>query len=387
MEFAGLAQDFVEATSLLVGGRTINIMDRQGIIIASTETERVSTYHQGAAEVIATGKAVLIHRDDLNQYPGAKEGYNMPIFLEGDLIGVVGIFGEEDEVRDIANLLKVYVTQFFRQQEWMQKEKLEAELRTRILKLLLYGDDGQADMIMELCHVLSVQIVFPLKVFLFTALKEEKPVENLNHYSQLEQMLSWQGILDKKKDIYGIHENRFIILHGCCHKEGKGSYAERISRFTKEYSGYRLSVSGSCKMLRDIPRGMKEVNALGLIMKETVSDMEIPVCQMRYLTYNMLKHGGSCYVAQMYERLQTSQDENHIELLLVTAGVYYEEGGSVTKAAERLHLHKNTLLYRMSRIWGLLGILEEQAYVKEFYIRLLLEYHPFVLPGAAEHGV
>ena len=35
-EFAKLAQDFVEATSLLVGQRTINIMDQKGIIIAST---------------------------------------------------------------------------------------------------------------------------------------------------------------------------------------------------------------------------------------------------------------------------------------------------------------------------------------------------------------
>ena len=31
LEFSSMAQDFVEATSSLVGGRTINIMDREGI--------------------------------------------------------------------------------------------------------------------------------------------------------------------------------------------------------------------------------------------------------------------------------------------------------------------------------------------------------------------
>ena len=36
--FSDLAQDFVEATSSLVRGRTINIMDTDGIIIASTES-------------------------------------------------------------------------------------------------------------------------------------------------------------------------------------------------------------------------------------------------------------------------------------------------------------------------------------------------------------
>ena len=33
LEFSSMAQDFVEATSSLVGGRTINIMDREGTII------------------------------------------------------------------------------------------------------------------------------------------------------------------------------------------------------------------------------------------------------------------------------------------------------------------------------------------------------------------
>ena len=80
-EFAKLAQDFVEATSLLVGQRTINIMDQKGIIIASTEKHRIGDFHQGASEVLATGKPVRIKKEDLPRYPGTKEGYNMPIFL------------------------------------------------------------------------------------------------------------------------------------------------------------------------------------------------------------------------------------------------------------------------------------------------------------------
>lgn len=49
LEFSNLAQDFVEATSALVGGRTINIMDRNAIIIASTEKGRIGSFHQETA--------------------------------------------------------------------------------------------------------------------------------------------------------------------------------------------------------------------------------------------------------------------------------------------------------------------------------------------------
>ena len=131
LEFSSMAQDFVEATSSLVGGRTINIMDREGTIIASTEQERIGTFHQGAAEVIATGKPVLIETKDLPRYPGAKEGYNMPIFLKDELIGVVGIFGCEEQMLNVANLLKVYVTQHFAQQAMAQKQNVESEVRNR----------------------------------------------------------------------------------------------------------------------------------------------------------------------------------------------------------------------------------------------------------------
>lgn len=149
LEFSSMAQDFVEATSSLVGGRTINIMDREGTIIASTEQERIGTFHQGAAEVIATGKPVLIETKDLPRYPGAKEGYNMPIFLKDELIGVVGIFGCEEQMLNVANLLKVYVTQHFAQQAMAQKQNVESEVRNRLLSLLLLGDIGQMETIYQ----------------------------------------------------------------------------------------------------------------------------------------------------------------------------------------------------------------------------------------------
>ena len=78
LEFSSMAQDFVEATSSLVGGRTINIMDREGTIIASNGKGAHRHLSPGAAEVIATGKPVLIETKDLPRYPGAKEAITCP---------------------------------------------------------------------------------------------------------------------------------------------------------------------------------------------------------------------------------------------------------------------------------------------------------------------
>ena len=224
LEFSSMAQDFVEATSSLVGGRTINIMDREGTIIASTEKERIGTFHQGAAEVIATGKPVLIETKDLPRYPGAKEGYNMPIFLKDELIGVVGIFGCEEQMLNVANLLKVYVTQHFAQQAMAQKQNVESEVRNRLLSLLLLGDTGQMETIYQLSALIPVQLVFPVKVIMIRACKRKNTREQMNHYTQLFQNMMWQGTLDRSRDVFGIQNNDCIIIHSVP-RQGKGDEA------------------------------------------------------------------------------------------------------------------------------------------------------------------
>ena len=57
-----LAAELVEVTSSLVSGRTINVMDTEGIIVASTEKRRIGTFHQGAREAVLTGKLVNIRK-------------------------------------------------------------------------------------------------------------------------------------------------------------------------------------------------------------------------------------------------------------------------------------------------------------------------------------
>ena len=376
LEFSSMAQDFVEATSSLVGGRTINIMDREGTIIASTEKERIGTFHQGAAEVIATGKPVLIETKDLPRYPGAKEGYNMPIFLKDELIGVVGIFGCEEQMLNVANLLKVYVTQHFAQQAMAQKQNVESEVRNRLLSLLLLGDTGQMETIYQLSALIPVQLVFPVKVIMIRACKRKNTREQMNHYTQLFQNMMWQGTLDRSRDVFGIQNNDCIIIHSVP-RQGKGDEAlDKIIAQVVREEELCIAVSGTCARLEDIPGGMKESNTLISMEGGPVRNLENSQVKIQYLIYKSLIHGGTKYAEMLYRKLTASQDARQAEVLLVTARVYYQENGSVQKASQRLHLHKNTLLYRMKRLFQLLDLENETPFTREFLIRLIFMYHP-----------
>ena len=387
-EFAKLAQDFVEATSLLVGQRTINIMDQKGIIIASTEKHRIGDFHQGASEVLATGKPVRIKKEDLPRYPGTKEGYNMPIFLNDEIIGVVGIFGCEEEVQSIANLLRVYVTQSFSQLQMTQKQNLEAELRNQLLRLLLFGGKSQKEMITKLCGMLDLQLEFPVRIILLYERAAERNMKHLLDYHQFIQNLIWKNMLDRRRDVFGIQNADYVILLG-----GSGELLETRKRLDKllqeieREAVWNAAVSSLCRNMEEVSEGMKEVSVLRNRRGGMIQNLEEHTCRMQYLMGRFTVQDGARTVVGMLRRLEDQHGEKQAEQLLQTAQVYYEYGGSVAKAAETLNLHKNTLLYRMKQLYQTLELEQDTVFVREFFIRMLLEYRNMPESGKSPNSM
>ena len=386
-EFAKLAQDFVEATSLLVGQRTINIMDQKGIIIASTEKHRIGDFHQGASEVLATGKPVRIKKEDLPRYPGTKEGYNMPIFLNDEIIGVVGIFGCEEEVQSIANLLRVYVTQSFSQFQMTQKQNLEAELRNQLLRLLLFGGESQKEMIAKLCGMLNLQLEYPIRIVLLYERARERNMKHLLDYSQLIQNLIWKNVLDRRRDVFGIQNADYVILLGGGESPEMQKRLDKLLHEIEAEDVWNAAVSSPCRNLEEISAGMREVSVLRNRKGGTIQNLEEHSCRMQYLLGSMTVQEGARTAARMLRRLKEQHGENQAEQLLRTARVYYECGGSVARAAEQLNLHKNTLLYRMKQLYQTFEMEQDSAFVREFFIRMLLEYRNMPESGKSPDGI
>ena len=385
-EFAKLAQDFVEATSLLVGQRTINIMDQKGII-ASTEKHRIGDFHQGASEVPSTGKPVRIKKEDLPRYPGTKEGYNMPIFLNDEIIGVVGIFGCEEEVQSIANLLRVYVTQSFSQFQMTQKQNLEAELRNQLLRLLLFGGESQKEMIAKLCGMLNLQLEYPIRIVLLYERARERNMKHLLDYPQFIQNLIWKNVLDRRRDVFGIQNADYVILLGGGESPEMQKRLDKLLHEIEAEDVWNAAVSSPCRNLEEISAGMREVSVLRNRKGGTIQNLEEHSCRMQYLLGSMTVQEGARTAARMLRRLKEQHGENQAEQLLRTARVYYECGGSVARAAEQLNLHKNTLLYRMKQLYQTFEMEQDSAFVREFFIRMLLEYRNMPESGKSPDGI
>ena len=98
-----LAQEIVRSMHDVLH-QEINFMNEEGIIIASTDAARLHQRHKGAQIVIETKKQLVIRED--HRYANTRKGINMPVFFDAQVIGVIGITGEEKDVLPYGQILQ-----------------------------------------------------------------------------------------------------------------------------------------------------------------------------------------------------------------------------------------------------------------------------------------
>jgi len=99
-----IAENIVHEVNAVIP-QMINIMDENGVIIASSDLSRVGTLHDGAVQILRDGlDELIIHSPD--EFFGSKPGVNYPIIMQGAYVGVLGITGDYTDVADSALIIK-----------------------------------------------------------------------------------------------------------------------------------------------------------------------------------------------------------------------------------------------------------------------------------------
>lgn len=155
-----LAQQIVDSAQGIIRCN-VNIMDREGIIIGTAQPERHRTFHKGARDVIESGAAVEIRPQDLDRYPGALQGVNLPIVLEGQLIGVIGVTGDPEVVRGPARLIKM-ITELILERELVQQElQSRQRLAEQFVEMLLGGGAQYRSRVGRAAKTLGIELERP----------------------------------------------------------------------------------------------------------------------------------------------------------------------------------------------------------------------------------
>ncbi|MGO2002932.1 CdaR family transcriptional regulator [Arthrobacter rhombi] len=119
----------------------INMMDPAGRIIASTDPDRVGSTHT-VARAVAGGEPGIVHDGGS---PAERPGVNLPLRLDGKIVGVLGITGPPERVSPVAQVLVLTTVLLLeRERELDDSARREAADRELLSGLVSGEVDGSA---------------------------------------------------------------------------------------------------------------------------------------------------------------------------------------------------------------------------------------------------
>lgn len=322
----------------------INIIGETGYIIASSKNpERVGNFHEVAYQIIRDHLEMLII-DDASDYFGVKNGVNLPLMLEKQVIGVVGVTGEPEKVEEIAFIIKLALETMiaYEEQEYVrlyQKSKYDQ------MYMALFEEKVVSR---EKTEILAEQLKFDsrcIRIPIVLTFSEEEKMDHVmsvlkKHYLA-EQDMCWQqnnhhvlvykSLSDKKEKVFSLWkedmEEWLSVL------TGKISYVQAFVGTLQCRLQYYVKGLQHCQWLEK-QANKKQKNLFFMDYVGAYIDSLVPEIELHAI-YNV------------YDRyLETDFKNGFVEIM----GSMKENNYNLVASSKEMFVHKNTLAFRMNKI-------------------------------------
>lgn len=302
----------------------INVMDADGIILASGEKGRIGTVHEGARVAVETGRIYEAAAAERGMLPGVNE----PIVIAGKLIGVLGITGEPEQVRPFSHLMRVTVALLIEQAMASQREQDDRERRERFYHELAYRKLPYDAAFVERAKGFKLDLAKRCRVLVVQGRQPEQAIKEAG----LGFIPLWQLALDKTV-CFVSDPGRAELLQ------------QRLAASPAvEAIGIGADESLAALSLEQATAAMERGSRLAPDRKVHIyGELRFLI----HLTSPLREEPGA--IAPLLGQTEKAAD------LLETLQVYIAENGDVSRSALRLHIHRNTLNYRLDRIQQLTG--------------------------------
>jgi len=312
----------------------INFIAPSGIILASTDSSRVGTFHEIGQQAAASGSVLEVTED--NNFSGTKQGINLPLYHNEHLLAVIGITGISDKVRSYAYLAERITNLLIREQELNQYSRRQADKKHFVIQSLIRNETDNQEYLTSCLHEFKIDLNTKKRIVLIRTNKQN-PITN-------------RSILEQKI------QQMFAQAHVCLHTFNyPGDFIALIEEtdFEKQNYIFKLFAKEHFDIL-DIAVG-KSTSLFQLHTSYQSAETalhSLTISSEHYVIFDDLT---------LELILSTITPENQKEFLAKTIAplneqelhlleVYFSEEMSLAATSERLFLHKNTLQYKLNAI-------------------------------------
>lgn len=330
----------------------INIMDKTGVIVASTDPARVGTVHGGAVRILEEKLPELLIESD-NEYVGLKNGVNLPIEFENEIIGVIGITGKTEVVYKYGKIIKKMTEVLLRDAYNRERKVIEQKAKDRFLEEWILGkyDINYPMEFKRMADTFGIDVVTKKRVMVISVPKQFNP--EITDHDLTEVSRTVRRFLNGMEQAHMFRTaTAFVCIFN--HEENAGmlEVVERIFRLIKERFDVRVFAGldhGDEKNIRTAYDNANIALRISLKTERPITvydplnvDIFIDLVPMRY---------KKAYLEKFFKAGNVDEVEEWIEMLRV----FLAAEGSLSLASDRLYIHKNTLQYRLNKIREITG--------------------------------
>lgn len=345
-----LGPQIVEELSTLID-QSVLVTDRTGFIIASTDPQRLNSFHEGASLSIKSLKQLHMTEEMSKKLKGVRPGMVMPIVIEEKAIGVIGITGTPKTVEKYAKLVRkvveLFVTDFLSRQ---QRERSVRELEYFVSDYFLNKlSDEETEKKAKL-------LGFPIENFCRIAILQG------SQYIDKE-------VVERMRNNQTIHPDLMIVRSGLgqliffipeVEKNHLMSSFEKMEmRLMKIYEDFQpIGIGQQGHLKSSFLQAQTAIN-ISIRQKKIVFEEDL---KLELLYYELSDESISTFLSRTIKPILEDAE------LLDTLDIYFNDNGSLQEIADKLFIHKNTLKYRLSKIESLLSMqLSNRAHLAEIY--------------------
>lgn len=317
----------------------LNFIDTNGCIIASTDTARIGTFHEASLKCVATNNEVIINSD--TEYAGSKKGINIPVHLDNEIVGIIGITGEQTAVEKYGKIIKSMTEILIKEAQIKELAIKKREKNRNIIESILFNHNKNLDF--------YISLNFPYSVVV------GKTIDNLEDNNILYKILE-DFLLKDKKNIFTITSNCIIIFINSDKENYISDYIQLLQKnlYTNLKLNFKFGIGRKVEKIEDFMISYSEAkNSLKYILGLNL--------EKNYIFYSELDLGiilsdiQSKKAVEFTNKIFKNLTDKEIKYFHNIFIAYKKSNGSINEASKYLFMHKNTLQYQLNKLHQLTG--------------------------------
>ncbi|EGO63752.1 CdaR family transcriptional regulator [Acetonema longum] len=381
-----LAQQIVDTITPIVR-QNINIMDNTGRIIGSGQPDRIHSLHRGSLSVLESGECIEIYPEELERYPGSQPGVNRPIVLRGRSVGVAGVSGCPDEVRDTAKLVTMVAELILERELLIEEFKTYSSLKEQFVHLLLSPQAPKQQV--QIGRIAGLLRIDPslFRLAAVASLKTPEEAEGTagraeelvfaRYREHLSQLLETSGLFTPQ-DLFVFGDNGLIMLKTFDADSPPdefaawgGQVAAALGR-EQPVSLQRLALGSLARQPLQLYHSYRE--AQSILRHAAGREKVVSVYDFDALADYLIQEPGAVQTCLAFQYLQEklSRRIDRTYAMRDTIQGLLAHNLNVSDTAKALYIHRNTLIFRLDKLRELTGLWPARFFAHAVLCKLLV---------------